>query len=166
MKLEGKAHKFGDSVNTGHIISGRFRARSGEIAELAKHTLEDLDPEFSRRVEEGDFIVAGSNFGCGSSREQAPRVIKHLGVGAVLARSFSRTFYRNAVALGIPIVECETERIETGDRLRVDLERGEVEDLTGNFTLQITPMPRFMWNLIQDGGLLAHIKKHGTFQLD
>lgn len=166
MKLEGKAHRFGDNVNTGHIISSRFRAHSGDIAELAKHTLEDLDPEFSQRVEKGDFIVAGRNFGSGSSREQAPRVIKHLGIGAILAGSFSRTFYRNAVALGIPIIECETERIAARDRLRIDLERGEVEDLTQSLTLRITPMPHFMWNLIQDGGLLAHIKKHGTFLLE
>ncbi|MFQ5684243.1 MAG: 3-isopropylmalate dehydratase small subunit [Candidatus Binatia bacterium] len=166
MKLEGKAHKFGDDVNTGHIISGRFRAHTADIAELAEHTLEDLDPEFSRRVVKGDLIVAGRNFGCGSSREQAPRVIKHLGIGAILACSFARIFYRNAVALGIPIIECETEQIHAGDHLRIDLERGEVEDLTQNSTFRINPMPSFMWNIIQDGGLLAHIKKHGTFQMD
>ncbi|MDI6709656.1 MAG: 3-isopropylmalate dehydratase small subunit [Thermoanaerobacterales bacterium] len=166
MKFRGKAHKFGDDVNTDYIISGKYKFKTLDMRELASHVMEDLDPDFARKVKPGDFIVAGKNFGCGSSREQAPLAIKYADVSAVLAKSFARIFYRNAINTGLPVVECDTDRIEAGDELEVDLEKGVIRNLTRGTEIAIKPLPGVMLRILSDGGLAAHFRKHGGFNLE
>ncbi len=165
MILEGKAHVYGDHINTDYIISGKYKFKTLDMDELACHCLEDLDPDFASKVEKGDFIVAGINFGCGSSREQAPLVIKHAGVGGVLAASFARIFFRNAINKGLPLVECDTSSIADGDMLRVDLSRGEVKNLTRGITINSAPLPEVMMRILEEGGLTAYLRSHGGFDL-
>jgi len=165
MQFSGKAHKFGDDVNTDYIISGKYKFKTLDMKELAKHVMEDLDPNFYERVADGDFIVAGTNFGCGSSREQAPLAIKFAGVGAVLAKSFARIFYRNAINTGLPVVECDTDRIDPGDVLSVDLAAGVITNRTKGTAIAIKPLPEVMIKILNDGGLAAHFKKYGGFNL-
>lgn len=165
MLLEGKAHRFGDDVNTDYIIPSKYKSRTLDMAEMAKHVMEDADPTFAARVSRGDFIVAGSNFGCGSSRETAPVVIKAVGVSAVLAKGFARIFYRNAINVGLPVVECDTSLIEQDDKLQVHLAAGEILNLTKGVRLKIAPLPAVMVELLNDGGLVEHFKRHGTFCL-
>ncbi|NLW44745.1 MAG: 3-isopropylmalate dehydratase small subunit [Syntrophomonadaceae bacterium] len=166
MNLRGKAHKFGDDVNTDYIISGRYKFKTLDMKELAKHVMEDLDPEFYSKLNKGDFIVAGKNFGCGSSREQAPLAIIHADISAVIAKSFARIFYRNAINTGLPLLECDTDLINPGDELEVDLGKGIVRNLTQNTDIQVKPLPPFMLKILSDGGLVEHFKKHGTFNLE
>lgn len=163
--LRGKAHVFGDDVNTDYIISGKYKFKTLDMDELARHCMEDLDPEFVNKVRPGDFIVAGGNFGCGSSREQAPLVIKHAGVAAVLARSFARIFFRNAINKGLPVVECDTSGIREGDELEVDLGEGKVTNLTRGTRLEIVPLPPVMMDILREGGLVPYLRKHGGFNL-
>ena len=165
MELRGKAHCFGDDVNTDYIISGKYKFKTLDMKELAKHVMEDLDPDFARRVQPGDFVVAGRNFGCGSSREQAPLALLNAGVGAVLAQSFARIFYRNAINTGLPVVICDTSLIESGDELLVDLEKGLLQNLTKGKEIPIKPLPSVMLKILSDGGLAAHFRKYGTFHL-
>jgi 3-isopropylmalate/(R)-2-methylmalate dehydratase small subunit len=162
---DGVVHRFEDDVSTDHITSGRHRFLAKDLAALAAHCLEDLDPEFAGRVRPGDFVVAGRNFGCGSSREYAPRVIQALGVQAVIARSFARIFFRNAINIGFPAVEADTDGIAAGDRLRLELGAGLVRNLTRGTTIACRPYPPVMLAILQDGGLVAHLKKHGTYRL-
>jgi 3-isopropylmalate/(R)-2-methylmalate dehydratase small subunit len=166
MILEGKAHRFGDDVNTDYIISGRYKFKTLDMDELSTHVMEDLDPDFYQRLDEGDFIVAGSNFGCGSSREQAPLAIKHAGVAAVLAESFARIYFRNSINNGLPALVCDTSGIEDGDRLEVDLESGTVRDLTNNIEIKSSPLPGVMLDILSEGGLVDHVKKHGGLKLE
>jgi 3-isopropylmalate/(R)-2-methylmalate dehydratase small subunit len=163
--LEGNAWKFGDGISTDHIAPGRYFHLRTNLPELAKHTLEDVDPDFAKKVKRGDFIVAGENFGLGSSREHAAQIIKLSGVGAVLAKSFARIFYRNAINIGLPVLEVDTDRIEAGDKLEVDLSTGTVSNKTKGITLKAKPLPSVMITLLKDGGLVAHIKKYGDFAL-
>lgn len=163
--LRGSVHKYGDDINTDYIIPGKYLMNILDDAKLAQHAMEGVDPDFYQSVEEGDFVVGGRNFGCGSSREEAPVVLKEAGVGAVLAQSFARIFYRNAINIGLPILECDTTGMEEGDELRVDFEGGEVENLTKGEIIQATSLPQAMRDIIADGGLVAHIKKHGSFQI-
>lgn len=165
MVLRGKAHKFGDDINTDYIIAGKYKFKTLDMDELAKHVMEDLDPEFATRLKPGDFVVAGRNFGCGSSREQAPLALIHAKVGAVIAVSFARLFYRNAVNTGLPVVECDTSAISSGDELEVDLGQGTVVNVTRGVTVSASPLPPFMQRIFEDGGLAAHIRKHGGFSL-
>jgi 3-isopropylmalate/(R)-2-methylmalate dehydratase small subunit len=165
MKFSGKAHKFGNDVNTDYIISGKYKFKTLDMKALAQHVMEDLDPNFYEKVSPGDFIVAGTNFGCGSSREQAPLAIKYADVGAVLAKSFARIFYRNAINTGLPVVECDTDQIDPGDKLFVDLAAGVITNRTKRITLPIKPLPEVMIKILNDGGLAAHFKKHGGFNL-
>jgi 3-isopropylmalate/(R)-2-methylmalate dehydratase small subunit len=165
MILHGSAHRFGNDVNTDYIIPSKYKAQTMDMAEMARHVMEDIDPAFATRVRPGDFVVAGSNFGCGSSRETAPRVIKAVGVSAVLARGFARIFYRNAINVGLPVVECDTSSIEHGDELQVDLVAGEVRNLTKGINLKVAPLPDVMVELLNDGGLVEHFKRYGTFNL-
>ncbi len=166
MLLSGKAHKFGDDVNTDYIISGKYKFKTLDMAELARHVMEDLDPDFYRKITAGDFIVAGRNFGCGSSREQAPLAIKHAGISAVVAGSFARIFYRNAINTGLPVIECDTRAIEPGDELEVDLGAGILRNRTRNAEIKITPLPGVMLKILNDGGLAAHFRKYGGFNLE
>ncbi len=128
--------------------------------------MEDADPELPSKVQKGDFVVGGSNFGLGSSREHAPTIIKIAGVGAVLAKSFARIFYRNGINVGLPLLICDTDLIDEGDELEVDLSAGTINDVTKGIELTFTPLPDVMIKILQDGGLAAHIEKHGDFNLD
>jgi 3-isopropylmalate/(R)-2-methylmalate dehydratase small subunit len=166
MKLNGRAHCFGNDVNTDYIISGKYKFKTLDMKELASHVMEDLDPDFARKVQPGDFVVAGRNFGCGSSREQAPLALLNAGVGAVLAASFARIFYRNAINTGLPVVECDTAGISDGDELLADMEGGVLRNLTRGTETPIKPLPAFMLKVLSDGGLAAHFVKYGTFDID
>ncbi len=163
--LRGRTFKFGDGISTDHIIPGRFAHIRSNLPELAKHVLEDADPTFVSRVKPGDFIVAGSNFGLGSSREHAPLVIKMAGVSAILAKSVARIFFRNAINLGLPILICDTDKINDGDGLEVDLTAGTVRDLTNGNQLSFGEIPEVMLNILDEGGLIPYIKKYGGFSL-
>ncbi len=165
MIIKGKAHKFGDNISTDLIAPGRYFHLRNNLSELAKHTLEDANPEFIKKVKSGDFIVAGKNFGMGSSREHAPTIIKLCGVGAILARSFARIFFRNAINIGLPVLECETEKIGQGDELEIDLTKGIIKNRKKGLELIFRPLPRVMVNILRDGGLVKHIRKHGGFKL-
>ncbi|UCF71398.1 MAG: 3-isopropylmalate dehydratase small subunit [candidate division WOR-3 bacterium] len=166
MVLRGKAWKFGDSISTDLICPGRFFHLRSNLPELAKHVLEDADPNFASRMSKGDFVVAGNNFGLGSSREHAPTIIKLAGVSAVLAKSFARIFYRNAINVGLPLLECDTDKIELSDEIEVDLAAGMIKNVSKGIELKAHPLPKAMLNILNDGGLLAHIEKHGGFKLD
>ncbi len=166
MMLKGKAWKFGDSISTDLICPGRYFHLRSNLPELAKHVLEDADEGFASKLAKGDFVVAGNNFGLGSSREHAPTIIKLAGVAAVLAKSFARIFYRNAINVGLPLLECDTDKIDQGDELTVDLAAGVIKNETKGVVLQAHPLPKAMLNILNDGGLLAHIEKHGNFKLD
>ncbi len=165
MVLKGKVWKFGDDISTDHIAPGRLFHLRTNLPELAKHVLEDADPEFAKKVKPGDIIAGGNNFGLGSSREHAPRIIKISGVTCVLAKSFARIFYRNATNVGLPALEVDTDRIDEGDELEIDLQSGKIKNLTKNEKLTASPMPPFMLRIIEDGGIEEHIQKHGDFQL-
>jgi 3-isopropylmalate/(R)-2-methylmalate dehydratase small subunit len=163
--LKGRAFKFGDSISTDHITPGRLAHLRSNPPELAKHVLEDADPNFALRVKPGDFVVAGTNFGLGSSREHAPLVIKMAGVSAVLAKSVARIFFRNAINLGLPVLICDTDGINDGDELEVDLAKGTVNDKTNGQRLTFSKLPKAMLNILDEGGLLPYIQKHGDFKL-
>jgi len=166
MVLKGKAWKFGDNISTDLIIPGRYFHLRSNLPELAKHTLEDADPQFREKFNPGDFVVAGYNFGLGSSREHAALVLRETKVAAVLAKSFARIFFRNAINVGLPLVECDTDAINEGDELEVDLAKGIVRNLTRGVELKSNPLPPVMLKILSDGGLLPHLVKHGDFALD
>ena len=163
--LKGRAFKFGDGISTDHIIPGRYAHLRSNLPELAKHVLEDADPTFASRVEAGDFVVGGSNFGLGSSREHAPLVIKMAGVSAILAKSVARIFFRNAINLGLPVLICDTDKINDGDELEVDLSAGTVRDITNGSQLTFGRIPEVMLHILDEGGLIPYIKKYGDFKL-
>ena len=163
--LKGRAFKFGDGISTDDIIPGRLAHLRSNLPELAKHALEDADPTFVSRVKAGDFIVAGSNFGLGSSREHAPLVIKMAGVSAILAKSAARIFFRNAINLGLPVLICDTDGIADGDELAVDLAAGTVRNVTRGKQLTFGKIPEVMLHILGEGGLIPYIQKHGGFKL-
>jgi 3-isopropylmalate/(R)-2-methylmalate dehydratase small subunit len=165
MLLRGQAHIFGNDINTDYIIASKYKSSTTDMKEMAKHVMADADPDFAKKIMPGDFIVAGSNFGCGSSRETAPLVIKAAGLSAVLAKSFARIFFRNAINVGLPVVECDTSNIEKGDQLEVDLSAGLVRNITRGTEIRVAPLPPVMLELLNDGGLAEHFKKHGAFHL-
>ncbi len=166
MILKGKAWKFGDDISTDHIAPGRYFHLRTNLPELAKHVLEDAMPEFASQMRPGDFVVGGRNFGLGSSREHAPRIIKLAGASAVLAQSFARIFFRNAINVGLPVLEIDTAAIKQGDELEVDLEAGTVRNITRGQTLTFAPLPPVMVKILGDGGLVEHFKKYGDFNLE
>lgn len=168
MRITGKVHRFtpNDDINTDYIISGRYKFKIDDMNELAKHVMEDIAPSFAKDVRKGDIVVAGRNFGCGSSREQAPRALKAAGVSAVIAKSYARIFYRSSFNVGLPLIECDTDWIATGDEITVDLDRGEVVNQDTGKTVKAAPIPKTMQTLLADGGLIPHLKKHGGFALD
>ncbi len=163
--LKGRAFKFSDSISTDHIIPGRYAPLRSNLPELAKHVLEDADPTFVSRVKEGDFVVAGNNFGLGSSREHAPLVIKMAGVSAILAKSVARIFFRNAINLGLPVLICDTDGISDGDELEIDLASGMVRDITNGKQFTFGKIPEVMLGILGEGGLIPYIQKHGDFKL-
>jgi len=163
--LKGRALKLGDNITTDHIIPGRYAHLRSNLPELARHVLEDADPKFASRVKTGDFIVAGSNFGLGSSREHAPLVIKMAGVRAILAKSVARIFFRNAINLGLPVLICNTDKINDADELEVDLKAGAVKDITNGNRLTSGKIPEIMLAILDEGGLIPYIQKYGDFKL-
>ncbi|QAT16817.1 3-isopropylmalate dehydratase [Candidatus Velamenicoccus archaeovorus] len=166
MILRGFSYKIGDDINTDYIISGRYKFSISDMKELAKHIMEDIDPAFYSRLKPGaSFLVAGKNFGMGSSREQAPLVIKEAGIVGVVAKSFARIFYRNAINIGLPLIEADTTGIRENDELQIDLENGELRNLTQKTKMKINPLPPVMRKLLSDGGLVEHFKKYGGIKL-
>jgi len=160
MKTQGKVFKYPDNVDTDVIIPARY-LNTSDAKELAKHCMEDIDAEYVKQVQPGDIMVAGWNFGCGSSREHAPLVIKTCGTGCVIAKSFARIFYRNAINIGMPILECEAaaEEIQPGEEVAVDFDTGIISNITTGKTYQAEPFPEFIQNIIKKGGLLASLKE-------
>jgi len=161
--LKGRAHKFGDNISTDHIQPGRYNYLRSDLPALAKHTFEDVDPGFLGRVCVGDFIVAGTNFGMGSSREHAALIIKLAGVGAVLAKSVARIFFRNAINVGLPVLVCDTDLLSDGDELEIDLAAGVIADLDNGARVTFAGMPAVMIDILNEGGLVPYIKKRGDF---
>ncbi len=160
MKFEGKVIKYGDNVDTDVIIPARY-LNTIDKKELASHCMEDLDKTFISRVQKGDIMVAGFNFGCGSSREHAPIAIKESGISLVIAKSFARIFYRNSINIGLPILECPqaVDAISEGDKLEVDLDNGVIYNKTSGKEYKTQPFPQFIQNIILSGGLVESVKK-------
>ncbi len=163
--MSSRAWKFKDNISTDEITPGRYVGLRSNIPELAKHTLEDARKEFPSEVKSGDFVVGGKNFGMGSSREHAPLVIKTCGVRAVLAQSFARIFYRNAINIGLPAVICDTTKIDEGDILDLDLTKGVVTNLTKNVEIVFPRMSKTMEAILLEGGLIPYVEKHGDLLL-
>ncbi len=160
MKAQGTVHKYGDNVDTDVIIPARYLNTSSH-KELAAHCMEDIDINFTKNVKDGDIMVAEKNFGCGSSREHAPIAIKASGISCVIASTFARIFYRNAINIGLPILECEaaSKEIKSGDEVSVDFDTGVITDITTGRTYQAEPFPPFIQEIISDGGLIPHVTK-------
>lgn len=159
-----KAHVYGDNIDTDRIIPGKY-TKTLDLSVLAAHVMEDLDPEFSHRFQSGDVIAAGENFGCGSSREQAPLALKTAGVSVVIARFFARIFFRNAINIGLPVLEVPHHTIHSGDEITVDLAAGKVTNHTRQEIYEATPLPPVMLHIMQEGGLVPYLKKHKDFIL-
>lgn len=159
MNAKGYVHTYPDNVDTDVIIPARY-LNTPDAKELASHCMEDIDADFTKRVKEGDIMVAGWNFGCGSSREHAPLAIKTAGVSCVIAKSFARIFYRNAINIGLPILECEeaSNAIAAGDEVSIDFDTGVIQDITTGATFQAEPFPPFIQEIISKGGLMNSIK--------
>ena len=160
--IEGNVWKFGDNIDTDVIIPGRY-LRTFSLDDLAAHVMEGVSPDFAQKVQKGDIIVADWNFGCGSSREQAPVALKHAGVSAIIAKSFARIFYRNAINIGLPVIVADIEADE-GDKLQINLEKGIIKNLRSNETFQIEPFKKFMMDILQDGGLVDHYLKQKSLE--
>lgn len=166
MKHFARRLKTQDNINTDYVISGRYKFKIQDPKELAKHIFEDIDPAFAARIKPGDILVAGSNFGCGSSREQAPQALKTAGFHAVIAKDFARIFYRNAFNIGLLLVECNTDFIDDGDELEIDIANGKLRNKGKGLLLDIKPIPPVMRRLLDDGGVVGHFRKHGGFKFD
>ncbi|MCW4006876.1 MAG: 3-isopropylmalate dehydratase small subunit [Candidatus Bathyarchaeota archaeon] len=160
MQVKGKAIKFGVNIDTDVILPGKWLSLI-DPAELAQHAMEGLDAEFPAKAKEGVIVVGGKNFGCGSSREQAPIALKHSGVKCVLAESFARIFFRNSINIGLPVIECQgiSEAVAEGDVLVVDLEEGKIQNVTQNKSLSGTKLPPFIMTILTDGGLIENLRK-------
>lgn len=166
MKIEGEVIRLkqDDDVNTDYIISGRYKFQIQNPNELARYIFEDLEPNFIKRLSGRHIIIAGSNFGCGSSREQAPLALKHAGIKAIIAKNFARIFYRNAFNLGLLLVEADTEDIKDKDIIKLDFDNGILKDTTQDFEVKINPLPDFMKEVLKDGSLVNHFNKYGGFK--
>lgn len=158
--MSGKVHKFGDDINTDYIIAGKYKFSITDPKELAKHLFEDLIPNFYQKISSGDFLVAGKNFGCGSSREQAPQAIKAADIQAVVAPTFARIFYRNAINLGLTLIEADTAQIKDSDLLEIDFKKNKIKDITQNREIEIKPLPALMQEILDAGGAVEYFKKH------
>ena len=165
MILEGNAHVFGDHINTDYIISGKYKSRLTDLNEMSKHIMEDIRPDFFKEIEPGNFIVGGLNFGCGSSREAAAWVIKHAGIAAVLAKDFARIFFRNAINVGVPVLRVNTGSIQEGDRLKIDIGAGTIENLTRGGVLTTPSLPPFIQEIVDAGGMENYLKTHEIINL-
>ena len=163
--LRGRTFKFGDDISTDLIIPGRYAHLRSNLPELAKHVMEDVDPTFVGEVKPGDFIVAGKGFGIGSSREHAPLVIKMSGISAILAKSVARIFFRNAINQGLPVLICDTDKVDSGAEIELDLALGIISNLTSGTQLTFNKVPPVMLGILSEGGLMPYITKHGDFKL-
>jgi len=161
VKQKGKAWRFGDDVNTDLIIPGKY-LELVDPEEMAEHAMEGIDPDFPKKIQKGDIVVGGTNFGCGSSREHAPLALKYAGIDAVIAESFARIYYRNSINIGLPALECPgiTEAVEDGDTVEVDVTGGTIKNTRTNAELSFTPLPDFMVEVLNDGGLVPYLKKN------
>jgi 3-isopropylmalate/(R)-2-methylmalate dehydratase small subunit len=164
MLLQGKVLKYGDNIDTDAIIAGKY-TKTLNLNDLAEHAMEDLDPDFRTRLKPGDFLVAGRNFGCGSSREQAPIALRQVGVACVVAHSFARIFYRNAINIGLPLVECDVDAIGEGDTLQYELGGDRLLNLTRSKNITIRTLPDIMVNILTEGGLVNYLKKFGHYRM-
>ncbi len=162
--IQGRAHVYGHNIDTDAIIAGKY-TKTLDARSLAQHVLEDLDPEFACTVKPGDILVAGENFGCGSSREQAPLALKTAGVAAVVAESFARIFFRNAINIGLPVFELRGAEIAAGDELAIDPDSGKIENLTCRTVYRATALPPIMVAILEAGGLAAYLRAHGDYRL-
>jgi 3-isopropylmalate/(R)-2-methylmalate dehydratase small subunit len=160
VKIKGCVLKFGDDINTDLIIAGKYKLSITDLKELSKHAMEGIRPNFAEFVKKGNLIVAGENFGCGSSREQAPLVLKHLGIGAILAKSFARIFYRNAINIGLPVIEYTGIEINEGDLVEINLKESYVKNLSKDEVVSIKPVPPALWKILSNRGLVNYVKKH------
>ncbi len=158
--IHAKAHVYGDHIDTDRIIPGKY-TKTLDLSTLADHVLEDLDPNFNKIVQQGDILVAGINFGCGSSREQAPLALKQAGVSVVIAQDFARIFFRNAINIGLPVLEIADHNIQKGAELDIDLKAGTVKDLSANKVYNATKLPDIMIDILNEGGLVNYLTKHG-----
>ena len=163
--MSGRAWKFADDISTDLIAAGRYAYLRTNLPELTKHVLEDARDEFRSNVRPGDFVVGGRNFGLGSSREHAPTIIKMAGVSGIAAKSFARIFYRNCINIGLPAVGVDTDKIDDGDVLELDLAKGVLKDLTKGLVLPFPPMPKVMTDILREGGLVPYLKKNKGFKL-
>jgi 3-isopropylmalate dehydratase small subunit len=162
--IKGKAHVYGDNIDTDRIIPGKY-TKTLDISSLAAHVMEDLDPDFHKKFTAGELVVAGDNFGCGSSREQAPVALKAVGVSCIIAKFYARIFFRNAINIGLPVLEIPDHDIETGDLLAVDLENGVVTNSTKNKAYHSTRLPKVMMDIVAAGGLVPYLKEHKDYVL-
>jgi len=160
MKIAGRAIRLkqADDINTDYIISGRYKFAISDPKELAKHIFEDIDPDFAKNLKPGDILVAGRNFGMGSSREQAPVSLKAAGIKAVVANSFARIFYRNSFNIGLPLVECDTKDLAAGDEIEIDFDKAALEDKTKSKKINITKLPEMLLNFLKYGGAVEYLK--------
>ncbi len=165
MTIKGKAWIFGDDISTDHIIPGRFYHLRSNLEELKKHVFDDIAPGFSERIAKGDVIVGGRNFGLGSSREHAPLIIKMTGIEAIVARSFARIFYRNAINVGLAAIICPVDGIREGDELEINLDEGLLTDRTTMEEKRFAPLPRIMQEILNEGGLDHYMNKYGEFKI-
>ena len=163
--IKGKAHVYGDSIDTDAIIPGKY-TKALDLRIFADHVLEDLDPEFKAKVRKGDILVAGENFGCGSSREQAPLALKAAGISTVVATYFTRIFFRNAINIGLPVLEVDHSNIVTGDELAIELKAGLVKNLSNETSYTATRMPQIMIDILEEEGLVNYLRKNGDYLLD
>ncbi|MCX7857007.1 MAG: 3-isopropylmalate dehydratase small subunit [Deltaproteobacteria bacterium] len=163
--LKGKAWKFGDNISTDHIIPGRFYHLRSNLEELKKHLFEDIHQGFYEKVTKGDIIFGGRNFGLGSSREHAPLIIKLAGIDAVVAPSFARIFFRNAINVGLCAVICDADEVEEGDEIELHIEQGVLKNLTKGFEKRFQPLPAIMRDILKEGGLVQYIRKNGGFKV-
>jgi len=157
MILKGKAHKFGDDINTDYIIANRYKLTINDEKEFIKHFMEDIDSNFYKKIKKGDFVVGGENFGCGSSRETAPLIVAKSGIAAVIAKSFSRIFFRNSINIGLPVIECNTDLINDQDQITVDIDKGVIT--TPKNIIQINSIPKVMRKILLSGGLVDYVKQ-------
>ncbi len=162
--IKGKAHAYGDDIDTDAIIPGKY-TKTLDLQTFADHALEDLDPEFRNKVQKGDILVAGNNFGCGSSREQAPLALKLSGVALVIGKYFARIFFRNAINIGLPVLEIPDHDISTGDELEIDLKAGKIVNITKNSSYTAAKMPNVMMDILGEGGLVNYLSKNGEYKL-
>ncbi len=164
--MKGRVHRLGDDINTDYIIAGKNKRDTYDPEVMAKHLFEDLDPTLYGRIKKGDIIVAGKNFGCGSSREAAPAVIKAAGINAVIAKSFGRIFFRNALNIGLPVLECDTSEIDDGDEVEVDFNNGVIKNKTKAVTIPCRKLSQAIISIFQEGGLVNYLRKYKHFEFE